>query len=351
MKRKHLYLMVGVAGSGKSTWLKHNARSESCIVSRDAIRFSMVSEDEPYFSREREVFNQYVLDIQAALNSTAYEAVYCDATHLNESARNKLLDRLDLTNVETIYAVVVRPSLEETLKRNSNRQGRLHVPEDVIKRMYATYTDPLHDKKYHCIPIYVELANDILVDALPQIWITSDLHFNHNREFIFKPRGFETVEEMNEAIVQRWNEKVSPYDEVYVLGDLMLGSSTDGIEYIKRLNGSIHIILGNHDTDTRVNLYYSLPNVVEVALAAKLNYKKYHFFMTHYPCLTGNLEKETLTQMTLNLYGHTHQKSNFYNDMPYMYHVGVDSHDCYPVLLDDIIKEMNDKVKECKEYL
>ena len=47
-----------------------------------------------------------------------------------------------------------------------------------------------------------------------------------------------------------------------------------------------------------------------------------------------------LTQTTLNLYGHTHQVNNFYQGMPYMYHVGVDSHNCYPVLLDDIIEEM-----------
>jgi calcineurin-like phosphoesterase family protein len=184
-----------------------------------------------------------------------------------------------------------------------------------------------------------------------KIFITSDLHFNHNREFVYKPRGFNSVEEMNEAIVERWNAVVGPDDEVYVLGDLTLGDATIGVEYIRRLNGALHIVLGNHDTDNRVKMYYSLPNVVEVALAAKLNYKKYHFFMTHYPCLTGNLEKESLKQCTLNLYGHTHQKTNFYMDMPYMYHVGVDSHDCTPVLLDDIIVEMNDKVRECKEYL
>ena len=67
--------------------------------------------------------------------------------------------------------------------------------------------------------------------------------------------------------------------------------------------------------------------------------------------LTGNLEKESLKQMSLNLYGHTHQTTNFYMDMPYMYHVGVDSHNCYPVLIDNIIQEMNDKVKECIDYL
>ena len=41
----------------------------------------------------------------------------------------------------------------------------------------------------------------------------------------------------------------------------------------------------------------------------------------------------------------------FFEDRPYMYHVGVDSHNGFPVLLDDIIEEMHDKVEECKGFL
>jgi calcineurin-like phosphoesterase family protein len=67
--------------------------------------------------------------------------------------------------------------------------------------------------------------------------------------------------------------------------------------------------------------------------------------------ITGNLEKESLKQMSCNFYGHTHQTSNFYNDMPYMYHVGVDSHDGYPVDIDVAIEEMHQKVRECKDFL
>ena len=156
---------------------------------------------------------------------------------------------------------------------------------------------------------------------------------------------------MNEAYVERWNSVVDEDDDIYVLGDLMLGPNEIGISYLKRLKGRIHIVAGNHDTPTRRALYLELPNVWSLEWAFMLNYKKYHFFMTHFPCMTGNLEKESLKQMTLNLYGHTHQRSNFYEDRPYMYHVGVDSHDGYPVLLDDIIQEMKDKVKECIDFL
>lgn len=184
-----------------------------------------------------------------------------------------------------------------------------------------------------------------------RILVTSDWHFCHDREFIWKARGFASVEAMNNDIITKHNYVVQPGDDVYVLGDLMLGDSTKGIECVAKLNGKLHIVLGNHDTERRIELYKQLPNVVEVANVITLKYKKHHFYMSHYPTLTGNLEKESLTQMTLNLFGHTHQKDNFYMDMPFMYHVGVDSHSCFPIALDDIILQMHNKVKECKEFL
>lgn len=183
------------------------------------------------------------------------------------------------------------------------------------------------------------------------IWLTSDWHFNHDREFIYKPRGFDSVEAMNEHIITCHNILVQPLDDVYVLGDLMLGDSEKGIECIKQMKGRLHIVRGNHDTDSRIELYKQLPNVVEIENAIVLKYRKYHFYMSHYPTLTGNLEKESLKQMTLNLYGHTHQKGSFFEDRPYMFHVGIDSSKCFPNCLDDIIVAMNNKVEECKEFL
>jgi calcineurin-like phosphoesterase family protein len=183
------------------------------------------------------------------------------------------------------------------------------------------------------------------------IWLTSDWHFGHDREFIWKVRGFASVEDMNEHIIAAHNTVVKPDDDVYVLGDLMLGDNEKGIECIKRMNGKHHIVWGNHDTSSRKTKYAELSNMVESNNVIVLKYKKHHFYMSHYPTLTGNLENESLTQMTLNLFGHTHQQTNFYMDMPYLYHCGVDSHNCQPVLLDDIIEEMHAKVEECKNFL
>ena len=184
-----------------------------------------------------------------------------------------------------------------------------------------------------------------------QIWMSSDLHLGHDREFVWGARGYDSIEEMNEAIIRNFNEVVEEDDDLYLLGDCVLGDLETGLAMLKQLKGKIHIIMGNHDTDKRIEAYKQMENVVEVVVAHKMKYKKFHFYLSHYPTLTGNLEAESLHQVAINLFGHTHQQTNFYNDIPWMYHVGVDSHNCYPMLLDDIIEECKAKVQECKEYL
>lgn len=183
------------------------------------------------------------------------------------------------------------------------------------------------------------------------VWLTSDWHFCHDRGFIYEPRGFKTVEEANETILQNHNALVKPDDEVFVLGDLMLNDNERGLDYISRMNGHLHIIRGNHDTTSRLIFYKQLPNVVSLNAADFLRYKSYNFYLSHFPCLTGNLEKESLKQTTIGLFGHTHQKEKFYQGIPYMFHVGVDSNDNKPVLIDDIIQLCEAEVVKCKSQL
>lgn len=183
-------------------------------------------------------------------------------------------------------------------------------------------------------------------------WFTSDLHLGHDKQFIWGPRGFNSIQEMNETIVNRWNTVVDVYDTVYVLGDLMLGDNKIGVNYLNQLNGMLCVIRGNHDTNTRIDLYErDCANIIEVCDARYLKHGKYHFYITHYPCLTGNLEKESLTQMTLNLHGHTHSQKKFFYDLPYCYNVGMDAHNCTPINIEEIIEDMKNKVEECKNFL
>ena len=185
-----------------------------------------------------------------------------------------------------------------------------------------------------------------------KIYFTSDLHFGHDREFIWGPRGFTSVHEMNEAIVNNWNSIVNPEDDVYVLGDLMLGNNETGIGFIKRLKGHIHVIRGNHDSDVRIKKYNYCTNIKEITEGQYLKCGEYTFYLNHFPTFTSNLEKDSsLKHHLINLFGHTHQKTNFYEDIPFMYHVGVDSHNNTPVSVEEIIADIQKKVEECKKFL
>ncbi len=179
------------------------------------------------------------------------------------------------------------------------------------------------------------------------ILFTSDPHLGHDKEFVVKARGFETVEEMNAEIVRRWNERVYPDDDVYVLGDLTLGDIEEGIRLISKLNGYLHIMRGNHDTDKKVERYLELPNVVSVQYADVLKYGKAVFWMGHYPTITANYDDDKpWAQHVVCLFGHTHQEQPFYNNNPYMYNVGMDAHNCTPISIDEIIADIRKKKEE-----
>lgn len=174
------------------------------------------------------------------------------------------------------------------------------------------------------------------------IYFTSDLHFNHNKPFIYEARGFTNVEDMNKAIIHNWNSIIAEDDDVYVLGDLLLGAP-EGIEMVKQLAGRLHIILGNHDTPTRQALYAELPNVVEIAWATMITYKKWHFYLSHFPCNTSNFDDDrSLRARTWNLCGHTHSINRFelMQKGQSSYHVELDAHDNKPISIDSIIEDI-----------
>jgi calcineurin-like phosphoesterase family protein len=174
------------------------------------------------------------------------------------------------------------------------------------------------------------------------VWIVSDWHFSHDKAFLLEPRGFTNPDLMNAEIVRRHNALVQPDDEVYCLGDCVMTDTDRGIEFLKELNGRIHIVVGNHDSPNKISKYCECPNVVEAINPQVLKYRKYSFYLSHYPTLTDNYDEDKpLRCKTICLCGHSHTADKFADmDKGIIYHCELEAHDLKPVLLDDIIEDI-----------
>lgn len=184
-------------------------------------------------------------------------------------------------------------------------------------------------------------------------YITSDLHFMHNKPFLWTPRGFSNEREMCEAIVERWNSIIKPDDVVYNLGDIALSDIDAAIPYLKQLNGHQWWIRGNHDTMNKVKkICDECPRIdtisnPEASWATVIKDGKWSYYLSHYPTLTGNYEE---WHKMVNLCGHSHTQDRWVDWDKTCYHVEMDAHNCYPVSFDQIKAEIKVKrMEECKD--
>ena len=82
----------------------------------------------------------------------------------------------------------------------------------------------------------------------------SDLHFGHVNILKYDNRPFSSVEEMDEAMTELWNETVSPKDTTYILGDICWNTSYEAWKAtLSRLNGTKFVVKGNHDRHDYLN--------------------------------------------------------------------------------------------------
>ena len=80
-----------------------------------------------------------------------------------------------------------------------------------------------------------------------KVYFTSDTHYFHKNIMEFSNRPFKDVDHMNDVLVDTWNSVVDPDDTVYHCGDVSLGPSNKTNNLLQRLNGKIHLIIGNHE--------------------------------------------------------------------------------------------------------
>ena len=133
----------------------------------------------------------------------------------------------------------------------------------------------------------------------------ADTHFGHQNIIKYDHRPFKSVDEMDEVLIQLWNGRVQPDDEVWFLGDLCHKSSRPPEAYLRRLTGRKHLIVGNHDdvllsNDSAMSYFESVDQIKKIDDTYKG--EKAEIILCHYPIL----EWWHKNHGTWHIYGHIH---------------------------------------------
>jgi len=162
---------------------------------------------------------------------------------------------------------------------------------------------------------------------MPSVFLVSDTHFGHAgvtkflRDDGTKLRPWDSVEEMDEEMVKRWNETVRPTDKVYHLGDVVINRKA--LSILHRLNGDKVLIKGNHDI-------FKLEDYTRHFRDIRAYHVMNNFILSHIPVHT-----DSKGRFVGNIHGHTHARSI---DDPWYQCVCVEQTDFRPILFEDVLK-------------
>ena len=185
-----------------------------------------------------------------------------------------------------------------------------------------------------------------------KVWITSDPHYNHKNicrgvtEWrtpdgevpVGSTRDFNTLDQMNNTLVDNINSNVGQDDTLIMLGDIAFG----GFEFIKLfLNRlickNIHLVLGNHDHHIRNNREGIKEMFLSVSDYLQVNIDGVNFVMTHYPFASWN----GLNKGVIHLHGHVHLPASRKWGNGKRLDVGVDGNNLQPYSITEIIHMMD----------
>ena len=166
------------------------------------------------------------------------------------------------------------------------------------------------------------------------ILFTADLHLGHVNILKFCARPFDSISDMEYAIISNWNAVVTPEDEVWVLGDFAYRNQTPAAAYLSKLNGTKHLVTGNHDSIDTVRA----KGWASVQPFAEITVDNHPVTMCHYAMrLWPRMKKGGV-----NLFGHSHGRLPGYqtNKGGGQLDVGVDCWGFRPVSMTDIQRRL-----------
>lgn len=156
------------------------------------------------------------------------------------------------------------------------------------------------------------------------IWVTSDLHFNHKNIIQLCRPQFESIEQHNQTIVDRYNEVVGKDDLVYILGDVGFTPASALSEWVQKLNGRKILLIGNHDKLTDGE--YRKMGFIEVVRHPI--YFSTRVILSHCP-----VQEAYNNPYVFNVHGHIHKGSLM---LPNYININTELRNFYPVDLKKI---------------
>ncbi len=179
-----------------------------------------------------------------------------------------------------------------------------------------------------------------------KVFFTSDPHYYHSNIIKFCNRPFEDVHQMNVQLIENWNKVVPNDGIVFLLGDFAFTQDYNKIsDIVYQLNGKIHLIMGNHDYQNKLDrpqflkLFESISDIVYLQIKNEDLLDSYDkFILCHYPFLYWR-------PGYINLHGHIHSGPLAKTNEPpiphlYRYDVGVDNNNYFPISYNDLMVKL-----------
>lgn len=165
------------------------------------------------------------------------------------------------------------------------------------------------------------------------IYFTADLHFLHPKivEICNRPTD---IEHHDKWLIDIWNSTVKKKDDVYIVGDVSMGSRLHTDKILDRLNGNKHLILGNHDNNIKNSTRFGTITQIKDFWTEVKNEEgkttKFHIVLCHYPMKSWNRK----VHGSAHLFGHVHGRLE---GDGLSFDVGIDANDYRILSLDDVL--------------
>lgn len=187
-------------------------------------------------------------------------------------------------------------------------------------------------------------------------FFTSDLHLGHENLVIKGYRSFSSVDEMNDTLIDNWNDLVSEDDIVVILGDVVMGQRAKTLPLVRRLNGFKMLYCGNHDYPwvgcsakerAKISDYFNLGGLdyIEPNGSGQMDIGGHQVNLCHFPYSGDHTDEERFTEHrpadngNVLLHGHVH---DMWKVNGRQINVGVDVWDFCPVPKSDILDLINE---------